>query len=228
LIKKTISLFVAVIFIFSTFSGVLAVEKSGNQSGSVVNGISNNLVFKKVEDNNFITSTVRDLEGNLVTEIKINKETNKVEINGVDLTKEEQEELNALSESASEQLSNSYFVSSFDLVGEKIDSSSIRLAKAPCKYKSLGTHYGSTWVPRIGVAAFAAYLSTITPAPWSGALAVASVAVGAISDLYYSINDAQCYSGKYIHNKRTVKFYKDKKRKKKIGPTSVSYQKRHR
>ena len=40
------------------------------------------------------------------------------------------------------------------------------------------------------------------------------------------MNDAQCIFGNYSHNKSTDKFHKDKARKKQIGKTSVSYQKR--
>ncbi|KOR80371.1 hypothetical protein AM232_19360 [Bacillus sp. FJAT-21352] len=151
------------------------------------------------ENDNFIISTVADAEGNQITEVKINKLTNQLGIDGRNLSKEEQIELIPIIEMAS--------------------------ANA-CKYKSLGTYYGSSAVPKIGVSVFAAYLSTITKAPYSSALAAASVVVGAVPNIYYSLNDAQCTSGKYLYNKRTVKFFKDKARKIQVGKTSVSYQKR--
>ena len=75
----------------------------------------------------------------------------------------------------------------------------------------LGTYYGSLAVPKIGVSAFAAYLSTITKAPYISALAAASVVVGAVPNIYYSLNDAQCTSGKYLYNKRRNCSYKKEK-----------------
>ncbi|WP_057915722.1 hypothetical protein [Peribacillus muralis] len=224
--EKLFSLLVAVIIFFSIFSSstlALASQEYENSEEIVFEGTSNELHFNSVERDNVITSRVTDAKGNLVSEVKIDKTTNQLEIDGVTLSKEEQDELNNFVEFVNkEYISDSeYFV-----LGENEDPVIETFSANACSYKSIGTYYSSTAVPKIGVSAFAAYLSTITKSPYSGALAVASVAVGSIPTVYYSLNDAQCTSGNYLYNKRTVKFYKDKARKKQIGKTSVSYQKR--
>lgn len=81
-----------------------------------------------------------------------------------------------------------------------------------------------TAVPKVGVAAYFIYY--YKKAPYSGAYAAAGVVGGSVPYIYYSMNDAECIFGNYSHNKSTDKFHKDKARKKQIGKTSVSYQKR--
>ncbi|MFF2287838.1 hypothetical protein [Peribacillus butanolivorans] len=185
-------------------------------------GTSEELQLNRVENDNYIISTVTDMEGNLVTEVKIDKTTNRLEIDGVNLSEEDQVELN----NYVEFVNNEYISDSKYFVPAKNEELAIGTFSAnACNYKSIGTYYSSSAVPKIGVAAFAAYLSTITKAPYSGAYAVASVVVGAVPTVYFSLNDAQCISGNYLYNKRTVKFYKDKARKKQVGKTSVSYRK---
>lgn len=181
-----------------------------------------NFIYERVEDEKFVISTVRNLEGELISEVKINKETNEVEIEGEVLEEEDQKILSDFAKVVNDE----FIYSSNEFVESKLEHLNIAPASAnSCSYKSIGTYYGNSSVPKIGVAAFAAYLSAITKSTYAGAYAAASVVVGALPTVYYSLNDAQCYSEQYLHNRRTVKFYKDSKRTQQIGKTSVSYQK---
>lgn len=225
MVKEIFSLLVAFFITFSLFSSsTIAFASQEHENEEILfEGTSEELHFNSVDNDNFIISTVTDAEGNQITEVKINKLTNQLEIDGVNLSKEEQIELN----NYVEYVNNEYISDSEYFVSAENEVPVIEMASANAsKYKSMRTYYGSSAVPKIGVSAFAAYLSTITKAPYSSALAAASVVVGAVPNIYYSLNDAQCTSGKYLYNKRTVKFFKDKARKIQIGKTSVSYQKR--
>ncbi|MFJ7306175.1 hypothetical protein [Peribacillus frigoritolerans] len=224
MVKKILSLLVTFAITFSLFSSsTIAFASQEHENEEILfEGTSEELHFNSVENDNFIISTVTDADGNQITEVKINKLTNQLEIDGMNLSKEEQIELN----NYVEYVNNEYISDSEYFVSAENEVPIIEMASAnACKYKNLGTYYGSSAVPKIGVSAFAAYLSTITKAPYSSALD-ASVVVGAVPNIYYSLSDAQCTAGKYLYNKRTVKFFKDKARKIQVGKTSVSYQKR--
>ena len=111
-------------------------------------GTSEELHFNSVENDNFIISAVTDAEGNQITEVKINKLTNQLEIDGINLSKEEQIELN----NYVEYVNNEYISDSEYFVSAENEVPIIEMASAnACKYKSLGTYYGSSAVPKIGV-----------------------------------------------------------------------------
>lgn len=189
-----------------------------NDSSEYVVVDGEKLYLEKEISDGFSKGIVKNENGEVVSEVSINLNTNEATLDGVKLSDEEFQEIVDLGQEELIESLNPSIDSSIDLkstpVVSKLETSKVSaLASSSCTYKKIGsTKKRTTWIPKTGAAAVAAAISIAVPGVgWAAAWAIAGVVAGSSNTLYYTTTEYSCYTASdgYYHLKTSRKFYKN-------------------
>lgn len=206
------------LLVFTSISPVSASSLSFKDSSLTSNEYvivdGEKLFLEKEVRDGFSKGIVRNEDGEVISEVSINLNTNEATLDGVKLSDEEFQEIvemgqEELKESLS--LNQSIDLESTPAVSKLAGTSKMSTLASSCTYKKIGsTKKRTTWIPKTGAAAVAAAISVAVPGVgWAAAWAIASVVAGSSNTLYYTTTEYSCYSGGYYHLKTSRKFYKN-------------------